>query len=73
MGYTEELLATNEKIVYRTKQHWMAPIFGTVSGVIILIVGIALFGFGFVGEMVAQQREEIRELVRRRPPEDERL
>ncbi len=56
MGYTEELLATNEKIVYRTKQHWMAPIFGTVSGVIILIVGIALFGFqltmatdGFMG------------------------
>jgi uncharacterized membrane protein YdbT with pleckstrin-like domain len=45
MGYTEELLATNEKIVYRTKQHWMAPIFGTVTGVIILIVGVALFGF----------------------------
>ncbi len=45
MGYMEELLATNEKIVYRTKQHWVAPIFGTVTGVIILIVGVALFGF----------------------------
>ncbi len=45
MGYTEELLATNEKIVYRTKQHWMAPIFGTVTGVIILVAGVVLFGF----------------------------
>ena len=35
-----------------------------------VISGIALFGFGFVGELVAQQREEIRELVRRgRRPE----
>ena len=56
MGYTEDLLATNEKIVYRTKQHWIAPIFGTVSGALILGGGILLFGFqltlptdGFVG------------------------
>lgn len=45
MGYMEELLATNEKIIYRTKQHWMAPIFGTVTGVLILIGGVVLFGF----------------------------
>lgn len=44
MGYMEELLATNEKIIYRTKQHWMAPIFGTVTGVLILIGGVVLFG-----------------------------
>lgn len=43
MGYTESLLATNEKIVYRTKQHWMAPIFGTVAGVLVLLGGIVLF------------------------------
>jgi glycosyltransferase involved in cell wall biosynthesis len=30
-----------------------------------VISGIALFGFGFVGEMVAGQREETRELLRR--------
>lgn len=30
-----------------------------------VITGIALFGFGFVGEMVAGQREETRELLRR--------
>jgi hypothetical protein len=30
-----------------------------------VISGIALFGFGFVGEIVAGQREETRELLRR--------
>jgi uncharacterized membrane protein YdbT with pleckstrin-like domain len=45
MGYTESLLATNETILYRTKQHWMAPIFGTVAGSLVLIGGIALFVF----------------------------
>jgi len=45
MGYMEELLATNEEIVYRTKQHWMGPIFGTLTGVLILIGGVILFVF----------------------------
>ena len=43
MGYTESLLATNETILYRTKQHWMAPIFGTIAGVLVLIGGVVLF------------------------------
>ncbi len=43
MGYTESLLATNEEIVYRTKQHWMAPIFGTIAGVAVLVGGVVLF------------------------------
>jgi uncharacterized membrane protein YdbT with pleckstrin-like domain len=43
VGYTESLLATNEQILYRTKQHWMAPIFGTIAGVLVLVGGIALF------------------------------
>jgi uncharacterized membrane protein YdbT with pleckstrin-like domain len=43
VGYTESLLATNEQIIYRTKQHWMAPIFGTIAGVLVLIGGIVLF------------------------------
>jgi uncharacterized membrane protein YdbT with pleckstrin-like domain len=45
MGYMEELLATNEEILYRTKQHWMGPIFGTVTGVLILLGGVVLFIF----------------------------
>jgi len=58
MGYTESLLATNEKIVYRTKQHWMAPIFGTVAGTLVLIGGIVLFvvqlamGGGLLNDLV---------------------
>jgi glycosyltransferase involved in cell wall biosynthesis len=32
---------------------------------VLVISGVSLFGFGFVGELVAQQREEVRELVRR--------
>ena len=43
MGYTESLLATNETILYRTKQHWMAPIFGTIAGVLVLVGGVVLF------------------------------
>lgn len=43
MGYTESLLATNETILYRTKQHWMAPILGTIAGVAVLIAGVVLF------------------------------
>ncbi len=43
MGYTESLLATNEKILYRTKQHWMAPIFGTIAGSLVLVGGVVLF------------------------------
>lgn len=45
MGYTESLLASNEAIVYRTKQHWMAPIFGTITGTAVLIGGLILFVF----------------------------
>jgi uncharacterized membrane protein YdbT with pleckstrin-like domain len=47
MGYTESQLATNERIVYRTKQHWMAPIFGTVAGVLVLVGGVVLFALHF--------------------------
>jgi uncharacterized membrane protein YdbT with pleckstrin-like domain len=43
VGYTESMLATNEKILYRTKQHWMAPIFGTIAGVLVLVGGVVLF------------------------------
>jgi len=43
VGYTESLLATNEQILYRTKQHWMAPIFGTIAGVLVLVGGVVLF------------------------------
>jgi glycosyltransferase involved in cell wall biosynthesis len=39
---------------------------------LLVIAGIALFGFGFVGEMVAEMREELRELLRRQQNHRER-
>ncbi len=45
MGYAEEMLASNERIIYRTKQHWIAPIYGTVLGSLLLIGGVLLFTF----------------------------
>ena len=32
--------------------------------VVLVISGVALFGFGFVGELIAGLREEVRELTR---------
>jgi uncharacterized membrane protein YdbT with pleckstrin-like domain len=45
MGYVEELLASNEHIVYRTRKHWVAPLLGTVTGT-------ALTAGGFVAVLV---------------------
>jgi uncharacterized membrane protein YdbT with pleckstrin-like domain len=45
VGYAEEMLASNERIVYRTKQHWIAPIYGTIAGSLLLIGGVLLFLF----------------------------
>ncbi len=36
-----------------------------------VICGVVLFGFGFVGELIAGMREEQRELLRFRPPPSE--
>jgi membrane protein YdbS with pleckstrin-like domain len=43
VGYTEEMLATNERIIYRTKLHWIAPVFQTIAGSLLLLGGAALF------------------------------
>lgn len=42
MGYTEEMLATNERIIYRTKLHWIAPVFQTIAGTLLLLGGVAV-------------------------------
>lgn len=41
MGYIESLMATNERIVYRTKKHWIAPLFATLTGTLLTLGGIA--------------------------------
>ncbi|HEX6887710.1 MAG TPA: PH domain-containing protein [Candidatus Nanopelagicales bacterium] len=40
MGYVEDLLATNEQIVYETRKHWIAPLFATATGSLLTIGGI---------------------------------
>jgi uncharacterized membrane protein YdbT with pleckstrin-like domain len=41
MGYVEELLASNEQVIYRTRKHWIAPLFATVTGTLLTVGGIA--------------------------------
>ena len=44
-SYVDSLLATGEEIVYRTKKHWIAPLFSTVTGTLLTLGGLAaLFG-----------------------------
>jgi uncharacterized membrane protein YdbT with pleckstrin-like domain len=40
MGYVEELLASNEHIVYRTRKHWIAPLLATVTGTLLTVGGL---------------------------------
>ncbi len=40
MSYIESLLTTDEQIVYRTKKHWIAPLFATVTGSVLTLVGL---------------------------------
>ena len=45
MTYLESLLANGETIVYTTKKHWIAPLFASVTGTLLVVGGIAaLFG-----------------------------
>lgn len=48
MGYVEDLLATNEQIVYTTRRHWVAPLFGTITGTLLTLAGLA----GLVGAAI---------------------
>ncbi len=45
MGYIESLMANNEAIVYRTRKHWVAPLFATAAGTALTIGGIVALGW----------------------------
>jgi hypothetical protein len=50
MGYVEDLLVSNERIVYTARKHWIAPLFASVAGSLITLGALAaLFGSLFVG------------------------
>jgi membrane protein YdbS with pleckstrin-like domain len=40
VGYVEDLLASNERIVYQTRKHWVAPLFATITGTLLTVAGI---------------------------------
>jgi uncharacterized membrane protein YdbT with pleckstrin-like domain len=44
-SYVDTLLANGEEIVYKTKKHWIAPAFATITGTLLALGGLAaLFG-----------------------------
>ena len=47
MGYIEDLLASNEQVVYTSRKHWIAPLFATVGGSLLTIGGLVAIGLAF--------------------------
>jgi len=45
VSYADSLLANNERFVYETRKHWIAPLLSTVTGTLLTVGGIAaMFG-----------------------------
>jgi uncharacterized membrane protein YdbT with pleckstrin-like domain len=43
MSYAESLLATDERILYRGRQHWLAPLSDARSAVLLVLAGLVLW------------------------------
>jgi uncharacterized membrane protein YdbT with pleckstrin-like domain len=43
MSYAESLLATGEQILYRGRQHWLAPLSDARNAVVLVLAGLVLF------------------------------
>ncbi|MGB8019835.1 MAG: PH domain-containing protein [Candidatus Nanopelagicales bacterium] len=41
MNYVDSLMAANERIVYRTKKHWIAPLLASATGSLLVLGGLA--------------------------------
>ncbi len=48
MGYVESLLATDEKIVFKTRQHWIVLFSAALSALFVVLVFIALAIVGYI-------------------------
>ena len=44
MGYAETMLADGERITFRDRQHWLAPLIHGRRAIIVVLVAILLFG-----------------------------
>ena len=42
MSYAEGLLAKNERILYRGRQHWLAPISDSLRPIVLILLGVLL-------------------------------
>ena len=47
MGYVEDLLASNEQVVYTSRKHWIAPLFATVAGTLLTLGGLVAISLAF--------------------------
>ena len=43
MSYAESLLATDERILYRGRQHWLAPFSDARNAVLLVLAGLVLW------------------------------
>src|SRR5512140_3587447 len=44
MSYADSLLARDEQILYRARQHWLAPLSDSRNPLLILLAGLVLIG-----------------------------
>jgi uncharacterized membrane protein YdbT with pleckstrin-like domain len=44
MSYADTLLARDEQILYRARQHWLAPVSDSRNGLLLVLVGAVLIG-----------------------------
>jgi uncharacterized membrane protein YdbT with pleckstrin-like domain len=45
MSYADSLLAQGEHIVYRGRQHWLAPLSDSLRPIVLVLIGLVLFFF----------------------------
>jgi uncharacterized membrane protein YdbT with pleckstrin-like domain len=43
MGYGESLLARDEQVLYRARQHWLAPVSDSLRPIVLVLAGLLLF------------------------------
>ena len=57
MSYAETLLAKDEQILYRGRQHWLAPLSDGLRPIVLILVGLVLLlaqaNFGWTGALLA--------------------
>ena len=49
MSYAESLLAKNEQILYRGRQHWLAPVTDSLRPIVLVLLGVLLLVLQAVG------------------------